>query len=166
MVLRNILFLISDASLASEDILIGLPVLKHLEIDSRALLERNCAHLDGMNYSSFPLPSASDKRSSLGRIMIGRLERSETEDMACYDCDISESCEEETKSTSILQAAWPSTAKDTHDLGRPSSNYYVNRFNDNPFPDLNLMDLDGPSKAKHEENDIACMVQRAKKILP
>lgn len=57
MALNNIAFLISDAKLASEDLLIGLPLLRHLGIDSRTLLERNRAQLDGADCSSVPTPS-------------------------------------------------------------------------------------------------------------
>lgn len=49
MALNNIPYLISDATLASKDLLIGHSVLKHLGNDSRTLLERNGAQLDGMN---------------------------------------------------------------------------------------------------------------------
>lgn len=49
--LRNISFLVSDAVLSSEDMIIGLPVLQHLGIDSRTLLERNRATLHGTDCS-------------------------------------------------------------------------------------------------------------------
>lgn len=37
--LVNVTFLVADANLAAEDLLIGLPVLRHLGVDSKALLE-------------------------------------------------------------------------------------------------------------------------------
>lgn len=52
----NITFMDSDASLAIEDILIGLPILRHLGIDSWSLLECNCAKLNGTDCSNVPNP--------------------------------------------------------------------------------------------------------------
>ena len=56
--LLNVAFLVTDAQLADEDLLIGLPVLKHLEIDSKTMLERN---RDCLLYTS---PSPRDQRGS------------------------------------------------------------------------------------------------------
>lgn len=65
--LTDISYLVSDDVSASEDILIVLPVLQHLGIDSRTQLERNRATLDGTDCSSVPYPSASKKCGALGR---------------------------------------------------------------------------------------------------
>lgn len=45
--LRNISFLVADDNLACEDILIGCPVLQHIRIDSKTLLNSNYCALDG-----------------------------------------------------------------------------------------------------------------------
>lgn len=74
--INNVSFLVTDDDLACEDPLIGLPVLRHLGIDSRTLLERNCAMLDGTDCSFVGHPSAPDRYGSLGRLMIARLQRS------------------------------------------------------------------------------------------
>lgn len=47
--LTNISFIVSDAALASEDVLIGLPALQHLVVDSRTILKRNRAMIDGQD---------------------------------------------------------------------------------------------------------------------
>lgn len=65
----------SDAAIASEDVIIGLPVLQHLGIDSRTLLERNHARLCDPHCVSVPHPSVSKTCGSLGRLMITRHHR-------------------------------------------------------------------------------------------
>lgn len=46
MALLNIKFLVAYADLTCEDLLIGLPVLRHLRIDTKTLLEINLSSLD------------------------------------------------------------------------------------------------------------------------
>lgn len=48
------------------------------------------------------------------------------------------------------------------DPSRPRSNYYANRFDEHPFSDPNLLDLDGPEKNAVENQDLSGMPQRAK----
>ena len=62
--LTNISFLVSDAALSREEMLIGLPVLQHLGIDSRTFLERNRATLDGTDCSSVPQICPSRRRAA------------------------------------------------------------------------------------------------------
>lgn len=45
--LVTIAFFVAEDDLACEDLLTGLPVLRHLRIDTRTLLEKNCSILDG-----------------------------------------------------------------------------------------------------------------------
>lgn len=47
--LTNIFFVVSDNELPCENLLIGLPVLQHLKIDSRILLDSWRDSLDGMD---------------------------------------------------------------------------------------------------------------------
>lgn len=49
--LCNISFLVAEDDLACEDMLIGLPVLQHLKVDTKTLLENNRATLDGVDCS-------------------------------------------------------------------------------------------------------------------
>lgn len=73
--LRNVSFLVADKDLSCEDLLIGLPVLRHLEIDSRTMLERNRAILDGTDCSSVGITTATDNVGTLGRLMVARLDQ-------------------------------------------------------------------------------------------
>lgn len=73
--LVNVTFLIPDDDLACEDILIGLPVLRHVQVDTRTLLENNRAILDGADCSNVGIPSATDRGGRVSRMMIARLNR-------------------------------------------------------------------------------------------
>lgn len=153
MALTNISFLISDANFASEDLLIGLPVLKHLEIDSRTLLEGNRAHIDGVECSSIPPPEASNTCGSLGRLMIARMERAASNDDTPHSDDddvTADSDEDDATSTSPQKDGQTNTAVRSLDPNRPRSNYYSNRFDEDLFPAPNLIELDGPAKTKQE----------------
>ena len=55
--LANITYLVADSGLACEDLLIGLPVLQHLQVDTKTLLENNRAILNGADYSSVGNPA-------------------------------------------------------------------------------------------------------------
>ena len=78
--LLNVKFLVADGDLATGDLIIGLPVLRHLKVDTRTLLERNrksldgtdCAVVEGITHSDAPVqigqisqapPYSSDKKS-------------------------------------------------------------------------------------------------------
>lgn len=84
----NIPFLISDVSLESGDICTGLPVLKHIGVDSRTWLERNRKQLDGTDWLMILLSSSSRRCVSLSRLMMARLQRSGVYD-AAEDSDYS-----------------------------------------------------------------------------
>lgn len=49
-----------------------------------------------------------------------------------------------------------------HAPSRPRSNYYVNRFDEDPFPDPNLMELEDTGNNDQEKQDLEDMIQRAK----
>ena len=70
--LKNIKFLVADDddALACEDLLIGLPVLKHLRVDTKTLLEDNIKTLDGTDCSL--TDQVRDKTGKLGRLMSAR----------------------------------------------------------------------------------------------
>lgn len=139
--LTNILFLVSDAALSSEELLIGLPVFQHLGIDSRTLLERNRAALDGTDCSTVSHPTVTESCGSLGRLMIPRIQRVVEREPIYHDV-------KDTKPT-------------TPDPNRPRANYYANKFDKDPFPDPNLMDVDSKRRDCAEGAEIEAMIQRA-----
>lgn len=67
--LTNVSFLVADNDLSCEYLLFGFPVLHHLGIDSRTLLERNRVTLDGTYCSSIDHPSITKPRGTLLRLM-------------------------------------------------------------------------------------------------
>ena len=69
----KITFLVADDGLTDEDLLIELPVLEHLKVDTRTMLERNCRVLDGMDCSQIGNPTRASQGGSVSRLMIARL---------------------------------------------------------------------------------------------
>lgn len=67
--LDNISFVVSDDSVAAEDMLIGLRILCHLPIDSRMFLETHYAKLDDINCAPVGNP-ASGNLVAIGRIIM------------------------------------------------------------------------------------------------
>lgn len=58
-------FLAADANLAAENILIGLPVLRHSGIDTKTMLEPDHARLDGSDCSVVFSPKNGGNNSRL-----------------------------------------------------------------------------------------------------
>lgn len=85
--LRNVVSMVSNELLASDEILISLPVLCHSEIDSRTLLERNCTKSGGKNCCKVSLPFHMQYCVFLGRLIIARLQR--VHDAELHDNSIS-----------------------------------------------------------------------------
>ena len=54
--LANLSFLVTDDDMACEELFIGLPVLLHLQVDTRTFLENNRAVLDGADCSNVGNP--------------------------------------------------------------------------------------------------------------
>lgn len=73
--LKNIRYLVpdDDNAMVCEDVLIGLPVLKHLRVDTKTLLEDNIKNLDGTDCSLTDHPKM--QMGKLGRLMTARLNR-------------------------------------------------------------------------------------------
>lgn len=70
----NVEYLVADANLAVEDLLIGLPVLRYLGVDSKTSIEERSDLLDGSNCSS--ISGLRNESSRFVRcLMIGRLNR-------------------------------------------------------------------------------------------
>lgn len=63
----------ADAELALEDLVIGLPVLKHLCVDTKTLLEKRRNLLDESDCAKAKAIKKSDKTGPLGRLMIACL---------------------------------------------------------------------------------------------
>lgn len=64
--LLNIECLAPDEALTCEDMIIGLPVLHHLKVDSKTLLEQNRGALDGTDCSAVNVASPNAKCRSIG----------------------------------------------------------------------------------------------------
>lgn len=106
-------FLVADANLAVEDLLIGLPVLQHLDIDTKTLLEQKRDVLDGFDCSSIRNTPSGTRGGQVSRLMIARLNRVSNSD------------------------AEPSL---TSKADRPHVDYYQVREEPDPFPDKSLLD--------------------------
>ena len=66
LVLRNISFLVDDDDLSEEDLLIGRPILQHLEIDSHTILRQHQARLNHTDCST--VVRVYNKPSTIGRL--------------------------------------------------------------------------------------------------
>ena len=73
--LKHVTFLVLDDDLANEDLLIGLPVLEHVKVDTRTLLEQNRAQFDGSDCSQVGNLTIDSSRGAVSRIMIARMNR-------------------------------------------------------------------------------------------
>lgn len=72
---KNIRFLIADDAVSCEDLLIGRPVLRHLRVDTRTLLEDRVRTVDGTDCSTDFVGTSTGGRVS--RLMLARLSRVE-----------------------------------------------------------------------------------------
>eukprot|EP00171_Calliarthron_tuberculosum_P003723 IDg3723t1 len=140
MALRNISFLVSDAHLACESILIGLPVLRHLHIDSRTLLERNREALDGTNCAEVGNPT-TEQLGAIGRLMLAMLQGVKGRQYV--------EGQEYSQST-----AFPSKEK-------PRVDYYETRNAQDPCPDLSLLDPLDDEQDAEVKAEIERMLTRA-----
>lgn len=116
--LLNVTFLVADAELAENDLLIGQPVLKHLGIDLKTMLENNRAQLSETDCSGVAMDNMVP--STVGRILIARIKG-----MKNYK----QVCEEGSKTSS------------SSNQQRPRSNYYAKNAAIDPFSNLSLIDL-------------------------
>lgn len=82
MALLNVTFLVADDETACEDLLLGLPVLRHLGIDSRTLLERQWSSLDGTDCAGITHSSGAGR---LGRLIVARMQRNSNADSEKLD---------------------------------------------------------------------------------
>lgn len=131
--LNNATFLVPDGELAAEDLLIGLPILQHLGIDTKAMLEKHRDVLDGADCSTIRSPSLSTN-GKVGRLMIARLNRIEG------DITLNE-----------------------QDTTRPHVNYYSVREEEDPFPDSSLLDPIDSSQESEINDSLIRMMDTASK---
>lgn len=73
--LSNFTYLIVDHDLGFEYLLICLPVLRHLQVDTRTLLERNRSALDGADCSHVANPTLDLRSGKVSRMMICRMNK-------------------------------------------------------------------------------------------
>ena len=124
--LVNVTFLVADDELAAEDLLIGLPILQHLGIDSKSLLEQKRDLLDGVDCSAVrDLPGAT-RGGKVSRLMLARLNQVSNDE--------------------VDSAANPTDASDP---SRPTVNFFTVRNEQDPFPDSSL--LDPVDSEQHDE---------------
>lgn len=67
--LCNISYLVVDGELTDDQLLIGLPVLQHLKVDTRTLLERHKKSLDGTDCLSVGNPTIKSKSATVKRLV-------------------------------------------------------------------------------------------------
>lgn len=111
--LVGVTFVVADDDLACEDMHIGHPVLHHLQVEPKTLLEHNRAVLDGTDCSSVRNNVLNDQGGRVSRIMI-----------ACLNRVLGDGSE----------------ASDQPSLGRSRVKYYQARSEADPFPDPSLLD--------------------------
>lgn len=70
--MSEIFYLVADDNMACEPILIGLPVLEHLRIDTSTLLEQQRDSLDDTDFSTVGNPTMSSKACFVSRLMTSR----------------------------------------------------------------------------------------------
>ena len=135
--LVNVTYLVADGELTCEDLLIGLPVLQHLHVDTRTLLENNRAELDGSDCSNIGHRTMENRHGTVSRMMIARLNRTR-----------------EVNSASSTENGEPSPE-------RPRVNYYSARNEEDPLPDPSLIGLVDSDEQTDIEKALEVMKQSA-----
>lgn len=112
--LLNVRYLVAESNLTAEDVLIGLPVLRHFGVDTKTLLEERRDLLDGSDCSNVE----AGKGGTVSRLMVARLH--------CVPNEaVSEDCSKEGD---------PTYSRDS------SVDYYRVREEEDPFPDPSVLD--------------------------
>lgn len=105
MALINIIFLVADNDTACEDLLIGLPVLRHLGIGSSTLLQQKWSSLDCTDCAGIGGHPTPNTAGQLGRLIVSQMQRDRDAPLQGKPRD------------------------------RPRSNYYDNQHTADSFPD-------------------------------
>lgn len=118
MALLNITFLVADDELDCEDLLVGLPVLQHLGIDTRTLtlLERNWNTLSGTDCLSIKPTTDAHGCGAFGRLILDR--------------------------QGNVDAGTTETRENKVDPGRLRTDYDALRTEADPFPDPSLINVE------------------------
>ena len=134
--LSKVTFLVADDDLSCEDLLLGLPVLRHLQVDTRTLLEGRVSRLDCADCSHIGYLTTISRGGSVTRMMIARLNRVR-------------------EKTPVSCEYLPPN--------RPRVHYHTARTEREPFPNPSL--LDSLDEDQHEDvrRMVGDMVTKAKK---
>lgn len=135
--LLNVTMLVADAELADEDILIGRPVLAHLGIDSRTMLEAKRSTLHETDCKKVRRNATTDSR--IGRILIARIKGVNNPELSLPDTGVKQTSAWDNKQPNL--EGTEQTPTQCTPLDRPRSNYFGNRADVDPFPNPNLIDL-------------------------
>ena len=133
--LVNVTFLVADDELASEDLLIGLPILRHLGIDSKTLLEQKRDLLDGIDCSSVRQYQCATHGGKISRLMLARINRVSNDEIE--------------------------QQKDDFDKPATNVNYFITRNEPDPFPDSSLLDPIDSDQHDEVANAVEKMVQKS-----
>lgn len=130
----NVSFLVADDDLACENALIGHPVLEHMKVDTKTLLDENRERLDGIDCGSVGNPTRATTGGYVSRLMGAR-----------YNGEIDK----------------PASCQPTIDASRPKVNYFESRNEEDPFPDPALLDPEMNDKSRILHGEVEGMIQRA-----
>ena len=83
--LLNVSFLVTDAEISDEDLLIGRPVPQHSGIDTRTVMEAQQSSLTETDCHNFR--RAIKSTSKVGRVIIARIMRVRNEPLTCESND-------------------------------------------------------------------------------
>lgn len=131
--LVNVTYLVADDDLAVEDLLIGLPVLQHLGIDTKSLLESKRDVLDGIDCSSVRSSTGTTCGGHVSRLISSRLNR----------------------------VVDPFDFNTPPDPSRPRVNFYSVQEEVDPFPDKSLLHPIDSAQQEEVSEAIENMVQVA-----
>lgn len=129
--LVNVTFLVANADLAVEDLLIKLPVLQHFGVDTETLSEERRDFLDDSDCSSI---TPGTRSGQVGRFMIARLNP--------------------VPNSSVLDDK-------SLDNDRPRVHFYKVRKEEDPFLDTSLLDAVDSSQSDEIKYSIEDMIQVA-----
>lgn len=133
MALLTVTFLVANDDTACEDLHIALPVLRHLRIDSRTLLEQKWSALFGTDCSNPHRPTSGKNGGHLGRLLVARMQRAGDEPSKTPAAD------------------------------RPRINFYDNRNSVDSFPDPYLIHpSDNIGGDTENRDEIQALLDRAR----
>lgn len=133
MALLNVSLMVADDETACEDILLGLPLLRHLGIDTRTLLERRWQELTNTDCAGIDDPTKQRPAGRLGRLMVARLQSRDEPTTSPLDPD------------------------------RPRADYFAHQADADPFPDPFLLQTEDPASDDAEARvSIVAMLDKAK----